>query len=119
LIAPCRLVDTRGPDAPLGGPALVAGATREFTAWGACDIRSTARAVAVNLAVTAPDVPGHLRLFPSDSPATSTAALSFGRGQTRASNAIVRLGPTGAFSVFCAMPSGSTHFTLDVAGYFE
>ncbi len=119
-INPCRLVDTRAPTGPWGGPALLTGATRTFSAWSACNVPTTARAIAVNLAVTGPSDLGHLRIFPADELPTATRAISFGPGQTRSSNAIIRLGVTaGDFSVFCWMASGSTHFIVDVVGYFE
>jgi hypothetical protein len=120
-ITPCRLVDTRWPDGSWGGPRLAAGGTRDFTAWGSCDIPVTARALAVNVTVTEPDGPGHLRVFPSDGLAigTSTSAVVFANGRTRGSNTMARLGPAGGLSVFNGMPSGSTHFILDVFGYFE
>ena len=71
------------------------------------------------MAVTGSTGPGNLRMFPSDGLLSATSAISFGSGQTRANNAVVRLGTTaGDFSVFCAMASGSTHLILDVVGYF-
>jgi hypothetical protein len=45
--------------------------------------------------------------------------VNFTAGQTRAANAVVRLGATGSFSVFCGTSSGTAHVVVDVAGYFE
>ena len=118
-LAPCRLVDTRNPAGPRGGPVLTAGQTRGFTVSGACFIPATARALVVNVAVVAPTGPGHLRLFSADELRPLTSVVNFAGGQTRAANAIVRLGAGGDLSVFCGMTSGSVHLVLDVAGYFE
>jgi hypothetical protein len=59
-----------------------------------------------------------LRLWAADSrPLTST--IDFAAGRTRASNAVVRLGAGGSFSVLCGMSAGSTHLVVDVTGYFQ
>jgi glucose/arabinose dehydrogenase len=118
-LAPCRLVDTRLADGPLGGPSLTAGSTRTFDARGACGIPPTARAIAANVTVTGPSGPGHLRLWAADELVPVSSTVNFAAGQTRAANAVVRLGATGSFSVFCGMPAGSVHLVVDVAGTFE
>ena len=98
---------------------MTAGQTRGFTVSGACFIPATARALVVNVAVVAPTGPGHLRLFSADELRPLTSVVNSAGGQTRAANAIVRLGAGGDLSVFCGMTSGSVHLVLDVAGYFE
>jgi glucose/arabinose dehydrogenase len=118
-VVPCRVVDTRNPPGPRGGPALAAGTTRSFGLWGTCGIPATARAVAVNVAVTNPAANGNFRLHASDELRPGTSTIAFSAGQTRANNAQVRLGSTGALSVFCSMASGTAQFVLDVVGYFE
>jgi serine protease len=118
-VVPCRLVDTRTPAGPRGGPALAAGATRTFDLAGACGIPSTARALALNVTVTGSTGAGNLRLHSPDELRPGTSAVNFSGGQTRANNAQVRLGSAGAVSVFCSMASGSAHLVLDVVGYFE
>jgi hypothetical protein len=118
-VVPCRLVDTRNPAGPRGGPALAAGATRTFDLAGACAIPSTAKALALNVTVTGSTGAGNLRLHSPDELRPGTSTVNFTAGQTRANNAQVRLGSTGAVSVFCSMASGSAHVVLDVVGYFE
>ena len=118
-VAPCRLVDTRDPAGPRGGPALAAGATRTFDLAGACAIPSTARALALNVTVTGATGAGNLRLHSPDELRPGTSTVNFAAGQTRANNAQVRLGSAAAVSVFCSMASGSAHLVLDVVGYFE
>jgi hypothetical protein len=118
-LPPCRVVDTRNPNGPGGGPALVANGVRDFTLPGNCGVPATARAVAVNLAVTGPTAPGFLTLYPTGFPQPPAATINYGAGQTRGNNAIVPLGAGGAIRAFCFQTSGSTHFILDVTGYFE
>jgi PKD repeat protein len=114
-LPPCRLVDTRRPG---DGPALAAGGTRAFD-LNVCGVPATARAVAVSVTVVGPTGPGHLRLYAADEQRPGTSTINFNAGQTRGTNSALRLGANGDVSVFCAMASGSTHFVLDVAGYFE
>jgi glucose/arabinose dehydrogenase/PKD repeat protein len=118
-LSPCRLVDTRDPAGPLGGPALEAQTTRTFALQGACGIPASARALALNVTVTGASVDGHLRLHPSDELAPSSSTVNFEAGQTRANNAVARLGTDGGLSVFCSTVSGTVHVILDVVGYFE
>jgi hypothetical protein len=44
--------------------------------------------------------------------------MNYRAGQTRANNAIVLLGASGDFTVSCSQLGGTTHFILDVNGYF-
>jgi IgA Peptidase M64 len=114
-VAPCRIVDTRGADAP----ALVAGQTRAFTVASKCLVPPTAWAVSLNLTVTAPTSAGDLRVFPAGSPLPSSSALNYGAGQTRANNAVLSLNGAGSLAVLCEQQSGQAHLILDVNGYFE
>jgi glucose/arabinose dehydrogenase len=118
-VTPCRLVDTRLAAGPRGGPALAAGATRTFDVAGPCDIPATARILALNVTVTGPTTAGNLRLHSPDEMRPATSTINFGAGQTRAINAQVRLGSSGAVSAFCSMAVGTVHLVLDVVGYFE
>ena len=118
-VAPCRLVDTRNPNGPRGGPALVAGAERDFTLVSVCGIPATARALAVTLTVVDPATAGHLRLFSADELRPLTSAINFRAAQTRGTYAVLGLGAAGDLTVYCGMTTGTTHFVLDVTGYFE
>ncbi len=119
-LPPCRVVDTRNPPGPLGGPALAGGTTRTFTIAGTCGVPATAQAVAANLTVTSPSAAGFLTAFAAGAPPPGTSNVSFSAGQTRANNAIVLLGPAGDATVLCSMPpADATHFVLDVFGYFK
>ncbi|MGH9322715.1 MAG: hypothetical protein ACRD3V_22865 [Vicinamibacteria bacterium] len=52
IVESCRLIDTRNPAGPLGGPSLAAGSDRIFALAGAWSNPSTAGSVAANVAVT-------------------------------------------------------------------
>jgi hypothetical protein len=87
-LTPCRVLDTRDPAGPWGGPALAASATRVFTIAGRCNVPPTAKSISVNVTVTQPTAPGHLILFPGGTP-PGVSMINFQPGQTRANNAIV------------------------------
>jgi glucose/arabinose dehydrogenase len=118
-LAPCRVVDTREPAGPRGGPALVAGAERVFDVRGACGVPTGARSIAVNVTVTGSTAPGHLRLWGTGELRPLSSTVNFATGLTRANNAVLRLGAAGSVSVFCSMASGTAHLVVDVTGYFE
>lgn len=116
---PCRVLDTRLPSGVWGGPALAAGTDRAFVIGGRCGIPPGARAVTVNLAVTEANASGHLILFPAGGLVPPTSTVNFSANQTRASNAVLMLGPGGDIVVRCVMPSGQVHLILDVSGWFQ
>ncbi|MFN2386081.1 MAG: hypothetical protein ABR576_07315 [Thermoanaerobaculia bacterium] len=118
-VVPCRVVDTRDPPGTHGGPALNAGAARTFTITGRCAIPATAKSVSLNITITQPTSVGHITLFPAGQPIPLVSNINFRAGQTRANNAIVRLGTGGAIGVSNGQGSGTVHFIADVNGYFE
>jgi hypothetical protein len=118
-VAPCRVFDTRNPNGPYGGPALVAGQSRAFALAGRCGLPATARAVSVNVTVTGPTAAGNLRLHAAGTALPAVSSLNYASGQTRGNNAIVGLSAAGDLSVRVTQPSGSAHALLDVNGYFE
>jgi hypothetical protein len=62
-VAPCRLVDTRDPLGPNGGPAIDAGSQRTFSISNRCGVPPTAKSVAVNITATESAAPGFLTLY--------------------------------------------------------
>jgi hypothetical protein len=117
-VTPCRLADTRNPDGPFGGPALVAGEARAYALTGRCGVPSTAKALSLNVTVTQTAAAGNLVLFPGGQAEPLTSAISFGVGDTRANNSVMALGgATGVLQVKAA--AGPVHFILDVTGYFQ
>jgi hypothetical protein len=117
-LPPCRVADTRNAPGAYGAPALVAGGVRTFALAGQCGISMTAKSVAANLTVTQPTAGGYLTVFPAGSALPLASAINFSAGQTRANNAVLRLGAGGAVSVRNGS-SGTVQVILDVTGYFE
>jgi hypothetical protein len=120
---PCRVIDTRLANGPLGGPVLSAGQTRTFdvtTTAPTCGIPPMARALTVNYTVTGATQPGELRAFAGDALWTGTSIVSFKAGATRANNGHLALSGTGSgtFSLTNAS-AGTVHFILDVNGYYQ
>ncbi len=119
-LAPCRLIDTRNPVGPLGGPALNNGVSRTFVLAGQCFIPANAIAVTVNIAVTQPtNGPGFLTIYPAGTPLPLFASINYNAGQTRSNNAILILGASGDIAVRVTQGAGTVHFVLDVTGYFQ
>jgi hypothetical protein len=118
-VIPCRVLDTRTADGPLGGPALAANAARTFVLAGQCAIPASARAVSVNVTVTGASTNGNLRLYASGVPMPLVSTINYTAGITRANNAVVPLSALGELAVFCSQATGGVHFILDVNGYFQ
>jgi len=119
-VAPCRLIDTRGPSGPYGGPSLAAGADRSFVLGSQCGIPSTATAVALNVVAVLPtDGPGFLTLWPSGLARPLAATINYNTGNIRANNAIIPLGALQDITVHCGQGTGSVDMVIDVNGYFQ
>jgi len=115
-LAPCRLVDTRNPDGPYGGPALTGLSTRTFVAVGRCGVPVGATALSVNVAVTLSTAAGNVRMYQAGIAPPLVSAINYGAGQTRSNNGVVSLGTAGDFVV---RSSGTVHLIIDVNGYFQ
>ncbi|HEX6739085.1 MAG TPA: choice-of-anchor Q domain-containing protein [Vicinamibacteria bacterium] len=118
-VTPCRVLDTRGATGPSGGPALAANQPRTFTVAGTCGVPATAWAVVANLTATAASSAGHIRLYPAGTPAPNASAVNFVAARARANNATLALSASGQLTAMAVLPSGTTHFIVDVFGYYE
>jgi hypothetical protein len=120
-LTPCRVIDTRNANGPLGGPSLQPSADRTFVVTGSCGIPSTAKALSVNVTVVSPAVMGTLNLFAADISAPVTSAISFPAGVfARANNAIVGLPLDSSGGIVVRNGStGTVQFLLDVVGYYQ
>ena len=122
---PCRIVDTRGPGGPVGGPVLFAGATRNFPILGICGVPGDAAAVVMNVTITQPTALGNLRLFPAGTPLPGASTINWLPADFSVANgAIVPMGTDGAgshLSVRADMsePTGTVHLIVDVTGFFR
>jgi hypothetical protein len=118
-LTPCRVIDTRDPAGPLGGPSLPANGQRSFTVAGACGIPASAASVSANVTAL-PSGSGSLSIVPGNSGNTGTNNLSFTAGRVLANNAILYLATDGAGSILVLNNSPATaHLILDVNGYFQ
>jgi hypothetical protein len=112
-VTPCRAVDTRT------GSPLVANTARAFALSGACGILSSAVSVAANVTIVGPAAAGALIVYPAGSSNPGTSTLNFSAGATRANNAQILLGPSGAANFLLASSVGATaHLLVDVLGYY-
>jgi hypothetical protein len=119
-VTPCRILDTRDPDGPLGGPSLGAEGSRLFTMTGVCGVPADARALSANVTVAEPAATGGLVLHPGDEATPTASTISFAAGHTRANNAILPMSGDGSGTVNVVnQSSGTVHLIVDVNGYFR
>lgn len=118
-VAPCRVVDTRNPASTNGGPIMGNGGQRDFVVRGTCGIPTSAKAVSVNVTITAATQPSFLTLWPSGGARPVVSTINFTPSDPALANgAIVGLSTnTNDLSVFNS--SGNVHVILDVTGYFQ
>jgi hypothetical protein len=118
-VTPCRVLDTRNANGPLGGPALQPNATRLFTVTGTCGIPTSAVSISANMTVV-PTASGLITVYPGNALNPGTNSLSFNAGQVRANNSILFLSTdgTGTISVANSSP-GTNQFVVDVNGYYQ
>lgn len=121
-VPPCRLVDTRNANSPLGGPALGASGSpdRAFKLTETCGIPAGATAVSANLTVVNPSAGGHLAIYRGDGALSGTMSISFNARKTRANNAFLQLALDGSGTVKVNnSAAGAVDFVLDVNGFFQ
>jgi hypothetical protein len=115
-IAPCRVLDTRNPAGPYGGPAIPTNGTRTFDLnSGPCGgIPEGVAAYSVNITVVSPAATGFLKAYPTGT-ASFVSTMNYTAGQTIANAAIVPAGTSGAIDIYSGE---STHVIIDINGYF-
>lgn len=114
---PCRVVDTRLPAGPFGGPMLAAGTSRDFIFPDnpACAIPTTAEAYAVNVTVVPTGYLGYVTLWPTGQDRPTISTMNSFDGRYKAVAAIV---PAGTGHNISAYTTNNTHLVLDIVGYF-
>ena len=123
LPRPVRLLDyPAGRTAACNDPALpLTGGTRSLLARAACQgvtIPANAEAVVGNAAVVnsiSGSGPGYITLYPSDAVKPLAANLNYTANDIRSNAFTVGLGDDGKFDIFA---STSTHFVVDITGYY-
>jgi hypothetical protein len=129
-LTPCRVFDTRDKvvSSPtyVGGIKLVNPGPHRFTIKGKCGVPAGAQAVTVNVTVTAPNVAGDVRMYPSDVAQPNVSTLNYNAGEPALANgAIVPLAAaaTQDLSIVLGMAAaggaGNVDLILDVTGYFQ
>lgn len=119
-LAPCRVIDTRNANGPLGGPAMSASQTRTFVVTGSCGIPADAKSLVVNVTAITPQFNGNFQVFPGNAFPLGVNTLSFTAGLNQANNATLTLATNGAGSIAVANESaGTAGFVLDVIGYYK
>ena len=77
-----------------------------------------ATAVAINVTIAGPTGPNFLSVVPGDAAAFTASTINWPGGFDCANGAIVKLDATRQLKAFCGDQSGSTHFIIDVTGYY-
>jgi hypothetical protein len=118
-VTPCRVFDSR---MPANAPALQTGVARTIQITGNCGIPTSAKVVAINATATQETAAGGVELYPGDGTALGLALVDFSANQTRAGDGLVRLAGDGSGSIKAVLSTAaggqSTHFVLDLSGYF-
>jgi hypothetical protein len=115
-VTPCRVMDTRNPNGPLGGPFLPGGGARSVPVPGSCGIPSTANAYSLNLtALPRTNSLGYLTVWPAGQAQPLVSTLNSVDGSVLSNAAIVPAGTNGAINVFASFP---TDVLFDINGYF-
>lgn len=118
-LTPCRVLDTRNPTGPYGGPAIAALSSRTFVAAGQCGIPSGAIALSINITVTQGAAGGNVLIYRTGIVSPNVSIIAYRAAQTRANNGILALGAGGDFVVESGQPTGTVHVIVDVNGYFQ
>jgi hypothetical protein len=123
LPAPVRLFDSRPGETACDAPGLLLGnnGTRPVTAHGTCagaTIPSSAKAIVGNATVVNFISTGFdwITLYPGDAARPNASNLNFHENHIVPNWFVVGLSNDGKFNIYS---SGSTHFIVDVAGYFS
>jgi len=116
-VAPCRIMDTRNANAPLGGPYVTGGTIRSIPIPSStCVIPANASAYSLNITV----VPrtgtlGYLTVWPTGRPQPVVSTLNSPDGSVLANAAIVPAGTAGSINAFA---TNDTELVVDINGYF-
>ncbi len=113
---PCRVVDTRSPNGPFGGPAIQGNTARSFAIPQNpdCNIPSSA-AYSLNVTVVPHRPLGYLTIWPTGQPQPVVSTMNSPDGRVKANAAIVPAGTQGAVSVYV---TDTSDVIIDIDGYF-
>jgi hypothetical protein len=116
-VTPCRVVDTRGPNGPFGGPAFGAGEQRNYAIpSGPCPgIPSSAAAYSLNVTVVPHHSLNFLTTWPTGLTQPAISTLNSYDARIKANAAIVPAGDSASVTVYT---TDATDVILDIDGYF-
>ncbi len=116
-VPPCRVVDTRGPNGPFGGPYLPGNTSRAFAIPnGPCPgIPSNAAAYSLNVTAVPHSVLYYLTTWPTGLTQPNISTLNSYDGRVKANAAVVPAGDAQSVSVFV---TNDADLVLDIDGYF-
>jgi DNA-binding beta-propeller fold protein YncE len=116
-MSPCRIVDTRNPDGPLGGPSISGNTFRAFPLPQSqdCNIPDGALAYSLNVTVVPHQTLGYLTIWPATTEQPVVSTMNSSDGRTKANAAVVPSGYQGGVSVYV---TDTSDVILDISGYF-
>ncbi len=116
-LAPCRIADTRDANAPLSGPVIAGGQTRELPMLQSnCNLNPSAQAYSLNFtAIPEEDTLQYLTTWPSGQNKPLVSTLNSWTGSVTANAAILQAGSGGDINVYV---TDDTHLVVDTNGYF-
>jgi len=115
-VAPCRVVDTRNPNGPLGGPFIAGNSSRDFPVLSSnCKLPQAAQGYSMNFTAVPLGPLGFLTIWPSDQQQPYVSTLNAYSGGAVANAAVVPAAKNGDISVFV---SDDSDVVIDVNGYF-
>src|SRR6266545_2179638 len=116
-VTPCRVLDTRNPVGPFGGPAFSSGQTRSFTIpSGPCSGIPSAGAYSLNFTVVNMIGFGFLTAWPAGTAQPLVSTLDYVPAEGALANAaVVPASGSGAISVFVSV---GTDVIIDINGYY-
>jgi len=117
-LSPCRVVDTRNPNGPLGGPFLTGGQERDFPVPASgCGLPANTQAYSLNFTVVPYNGQSldYLTVWPTGESRPVVSTLNNPTSTIVANAAIVAAGTSGQLAVY---PSQNTQLVVDINGYF-
>ncbi len=115
-LTPCRVVDTRNSSAPLGGPFLAGGQSRDLPLpMSSCGLPANAQAYSLNFTAVPRSHLSFLTVWPTGQARPVVSTLNAPTGAVTANAAVVPAGQAGDVSVFA---TDDTDLIVDVNGYY-
>lgn len=117
-VTPVRLLDTRNnPAGPTGAASGCVTGARALRVVGTGSPAPTdAAAVALNVTVVNPSVPGFVTVYPGGTSLPPASSLNYVGGQVVPNNVIAKVGGFGIVNLYAS--GGCPHLVVDIVGYF-